>query len=123
MVLVYTEKYTPRVKYIFEHIFRDILKVEVSFTNKIEVAEESVIPVICYSRVQKVPNSFTIEPNGLLFSKGIKEIFPEVVGWNNTKIFFKTSSFDFDLPFDLFSAVAVRGAFSIVPVNSGWVKV
>lgn len=104
MVLVYTEKYTPRVKYIFEHIFRDILKVEVSFTNKIEVAEESVIPVICYSRVQKVPNSFTIEPNGLLFSKGIKEIFPEVVGWNNTKIFFKTSSPDFDLPFDLFSA-------------------
>ena len=33
-----------------------------------------------------------------------REIFPEVTEWSNTKIFFKASSPDFDLPFDMFSA-------------------
>ena len=104
MVLVYTDKYTPRVKYIFEQIFKEILHVDISFTTKLQVATESAIPVICYSRENYIPNSFIIEPEGLLFKRGIKEVEPEVTEWNGTKIFFQSKSDRVSLPFDIFSA-------------------
>ena len=89
MVLVFTDKYTPRVKYIFEQIFKEILHVDISFTTKEQVAIDSTIPVICYSREHRIPKSFVIEPEGLLFKRGIKDIQPEVTEWNGTKIFFQ----------------------------------
>jgi len=92
MVLVFTDKYTPRVKYIFEQIFKEILHVDISFTTKEQVAIDSTIPVICYSREHRIPKSFVIEPEGLLFKKGIKDIQPEVTEWNGTKIFFHMQS-------------------------------
>ena len=36
MLLVYTHKITPRVRYIFTHIFKHVLGVEVGFTSTLE---------------------------------------------------------------------------------------
>jgi len=104
MVLVFTDKYTPRVKYIFEQIFKEILHVDISFTTKEQVAIDSTVPVICYSREHRIPKSFVIEPEGLLFKRGIKDIQPEVTEWNGTKIFFQSQSADVSIPFDIFAA-------------------
>ena len=36
MILIYTHKITPRVNYIFKHIFTRTLQLEIKFTSKIE---------------------------------------------------------------------------------------
>ena len=36
MILVYTHKITPRVQYIFKHIFKRTLLISVDFTSKVE---------------------------------------------------------------------------------------
>ena len=36
MILVYTHKITPRVRYIFKHILTRTLQIKVDFTTKIE---------------------------------------------------------------------------------------
>ncbi len=104
MVLVFTDKYTPRVKFIFEQIFKEILQVDISFTTKYQVAQESSLPVICYSKEHRIPNAFVVEPEGLLFKRGVKPVQVDVTDWNNTKIFFQSTSKDVSIPFDVFSA-------------------
>ena len=37
MLLVYTHRITPRLTYIFKHIFENMLKIEIGFTEKVEV--------------------------------------------------------------------------------------
>ncbi|NCC98087.1 MAG: hypothetical protein EOL95_00070 [Bacteroidia bacterium] len=104
MLVVFTELYTPRVKYIFEQIFEKILHQEVVIINDKLALSSYSCPILCYSRTETIPNSFVVRPHGLLFGSGIKQYAPEVEDWNNTKIFFKTGNSDEDLPFDMFSA-------------------
>ncbi|MBP6230215.1 MAG: polysaccharide deacetylase family protein [Paludibacteraceae bacterium] len=104
MVLIFTDKYTPRVKYIFEQVIKEILHVDISFTTKLQVALDSTFPVICYSREHRIPNSFVVEPEGLLFKRGVREVQPEVTEWNGTKIFFQATKADTSIPFDIFAA-------------------
>lgn len=104
MLAVFTELYTPRVKYIFEQIFEKILRQEIVIINDKLALSSYSCPILCYSRTETIPNSFVVRPHGLLFGSGIKQYNPEVEDWNNTKIFFKTGNGDTDLPFDMFSA-------------------
>ena len=66
MVLVFTDKYTPRVKYIFEQIFKEILHVDISFTTTKQVAIDSTIPVNLFASRDHIvfQKSFVIEPEG-----------------------------------------------------------
>lgn len=103
-VYIYTEKYTPRLKYIGEHIFRHILREEVVFLKDLEKAGKCQEPLICYSRTTTLPNAVNIHPHGLLFQSGIREQDIKVTKWEDTRIFFQTEENGYDIPFDLFSA-------------------
>jgi len=104
MIYIYTERYTPRVKYIISHIFKRMLSDEVEFIKKFEEAQTCEGPLICYSRKETLPNAFNICPSGLVFQDGIRNQDIEVSEWNNTKIFFTSGDETYDLPFDIFSA-------------------
>ena len=102
MVLVYTPKITPRLRYIFKHIFVRILNVQVRFTNKVE---EFLAHSGCKLTYSKVPlgDSFFIRSHDLLFEQGINDIEIAVQEWEEVPCFFaagKKSS----IPFDVFAA-------------------
>ncbi len=102
MLLVYTHKITPRLKYTFKHICKRILGVDVKFTSKVEdfIAHNSL--KMSYTK-KPLSSELFVRSNDLLFEQGLSDIDISVQQWDNTKGFFPTGERS-DLPFDIFAA-------------------
>ena len=102
MILVYTHKITPRLKYIFKHIFTRTLLIEVDFTTKIEefVAHNGL--KMTYTKVA-LGNEFFIKSNDLLFEQGVNDIEVTLQKWDDVPCFFGLGSKS-TIPFDIFAA-------------------
>lgn len=102
MLLVYTHKISPRLKYVFRHICKRVLGIEVNFTTKIEtfIAHSSL--KMSYTNKQ-LGNEFFIRSHNILFEQGLSDIEINVQNWENTKCFFYIGD-KCALPFDIFSA-------------------
>ena len=102
MVLVYTHKITPRLKYAFKHIITRVLGVPVKFTTTIEefIAHDSV--KISYTK-QPLSNEIFIRSHDLIFEQGLSDLDINVQDWDETKCFFTTNEKS-SIPFDIFAA-------------------
>ena len=102
MLLVYTHKITPRVKYVFKQICARILDIPVDFTTKIEdfIAHDSL--KISYTR-QPLSNEIFIRSHELLFDQGLNDLDIKVSDWEETKCFFANGEKS-ALPYDIFAA-------------------
>lgn len=102
MLLVYTHKISPRLKYVFKHICTRVLGFEVQFTTKIEafIAHDSL--KMSYTK-QQLGSEFFVKSHDLLFEQGLSDVEINVQKWGNTKCFF----FNGDksaMPFDIFAS-------------------
>jgi len=102
MLLIYTQKITPRITYIFKHICLRILGIEVSFTSVVEELIAYNGPKLSYGK-QPMGNEFFIQSHGLLLQQGFESEDIIVKPWEDTKCFFSVSDKS-ALPFDIFSA-------------------
>ncbi|MFT4696988.1 MAG: hypothetical protein ACI9SJ_000104 [Flavobacteriaceae bacterium] len=102
MLLIYTQKITPRFTYVFKHICTRILGIEIKFTNAIEtfIAEEG--PKLSYGK-QPLGNELFLQSHIILSHQGIESVELTVKNWEETKCFFQVSDKS-ALPFDIFSA-------------------
>lgn len=102
MLLVYTHKITPRLKYTFKHICKRILQLDVKFTSKVEdfIAHYSL--KMSYTK-QPLSNELFIRSHSLLFESGLSDLSINVQTWEDTKGFFATGERS-DLPYDIFAA-------------------
>lgn len=102
MLLVYTHKITPRLKYVFKHICTNILGIDVKFTTVIEefIAHDNL--KMSYTR-QQLSNEFFIKSYDVLFEQGLSDLDIQVHDWEDTKCFFYNGE-KCALPFDIFSA-------------------
>ena len=102
MLLVYTHRISPRLKYIFKHICTRVLDIPVSFTSTIEdfIAHKGM--KMSYT-IKPLGNEIFIKSHGLLFEQGLSDIDINVQSWGQTKCFFKTDDKS-SLPFDIFAA-------------------
>ncbi|MCA0133612.1 polysaccharide deacetylase family protein [Winogradskyella alexanderae] len=102
MLLVYTHKITPRLKYTFNHICKRILDVDVKYTSKVEdfIAHESI--KMSYTK-QALSSELFVRSHSLLFEQGLSDIDINVQSWEDTKGFFPTGEGS-DLPYDIFAA-------------------
>src|SRR5690606_37181669 len=102
MLLVYTHKITPRLKYIFKQICTRILGIPDDFTTTVEdfIAHDSL--KMSYTR-QSLGNEIFVRSHDLLFEQGISDLDIKVSDWEETKCFFANSD-QSALPFDIFSA-------------------
>lgn len=101
-ILIYTHKITPRVKYIFNLIFKDNLGLTFTITNRIEEFKRYEGFKLSYTN-QDIDSEFHIAAHSLLFESGIKEQTIQMQNHDNFfKYFFKT--YHSSLPFDVFSA-------------------
>jgi len=101
MILVYTHKITPRLNYIFRHLFNKILLKEVKFTTKIEEFIAYNGPKFSYAP-QSLGGEFHIQAHPLLFQQGIKHNEIKFGFWENEPVFFEVPHSD--IPFDIFAA-------------------
>ncbi|WP_396603117.1 polysaccharide deacetylase family protein [Algibacter sp. R77976] len=102
MLLVYTHKISPRLKYAFKHICTRVLGIQVSFTTKIEefIAHDSL--KMSYTK-QQLGSEFFIKSHDILFEQGLSDIDINMHDWGNTKCFFYLGE-KCAMPFDIFSA-------------------
>ena len=100
MLLVYSHKITPRLKYTFKQICTRILGVPVSFTSKVEdfIAHGSL--KMSYT-IQPLGNEFHVRSHKILFEQGLSDIDINVSDWDKTKCFFVNGEKS-DLPYDIF---------------------
>jgi hypothetical protein len=99
-VKIFTIRDVPRLRYICEIIFGDILGLSWQIvTDKRKLGKN---PVINYS-VDDLKGSFRISPYGLLSETGVSKISPAVSEWKGLPVFFQTND-NSDLPFDIFAA-------------------
>ena len=102
MLLVYTHKITPRVNYIFKHIFVRILQIPVSFTTKVEDFVAHSGPKITYSKAP-LGAEFFIRSHDLLFEQGVNDVEINVQKWGDEPCFFAAGDKS-TIPFDIFAA-------------------
>ena len=102
MLLVYTHKITPRLKYIFKHICTRVLGIEVNFTTqKDEFLAHGNIKM-SYSKLPLGKELF-IKSHDLLFEQGLSDIEFHVHNWGDTKGFFSLGD-KCALPYDIFAS-------------------
>ncbi len=102
MLLIHTQKVTPRIDFIFKHICNHILGLEIGFTSVIEEFISHQGPKISYGK-QPMGKEFFIQSSGLLGQQGIEDVEISVKVWGQTKCFFQVDDKSV-LPYDIFSA-------------------
>ncbi|CAM1341971.1 polysaccharide deacetylase family protein [Tenacibaculum amylolyticum] len=102
MILIYTHKITPRVRYIFKHIFTRVLLIDIDFTTKIEDFVAFNGPKLSYTKVA-LGKEFFIKSTDLLFQQGVNDFEIQVSKWDNVPCFFYQGNKS-TIPFDIFSA-------------------
>jgi len=102
MLLIYTEKITPRVNYIFKHIFQRIIGVEMEFTTRIDDFVAHSGPKFSYGK-KPLSSELFVMSSGLLFQQGFESIDITVRKWEGIPCFFSVGSKS-SIPFDIFSA-------------------
>lgn len=102
MLLIYTQKITPRIIYIFKHICTNMLGISIRFTSKIEefIAHDGM--KLSYGK-QALGNELFIQNTGLLMEQGLSEVEIKVQPWGESFCFFPATEKS-DLPFDIFAA-------------------
>ena len=66
MLLVYSSRITPRIQYVFNHIFKRILHIPFTLTDKIESFVSHNGPKLSYGK-KKLGSEFFIQAHPLTF--------------------------------------------------------
>jgi hypothetical protein len=102
MILVYTHKITPRIRYVFKHILTRILLIPIDFTTKVEEFVAHNGPKLTYTKVP-LGKEFFIKSNELLFEQGVNDLEINIQKWDAIPCFFATGGKSV-MPFDIFAA-------------------
>ncbi|MBE7648984.1 hypothetical protein G1L02_11245 [Tenacibaculum finnmarkense] len=102
MILIYTPKITPRIRYVFKHIFTHILHIPIQFTSKVEEFVAYNNPKITYTKVA-LGKEFFIKSTALLTQQGIQDVDINIKKWDAVPCFFATDD-QSEIPFDIFAA-------------------
>ena len=102
MLLIYIHITSPRLQYICNFIFKDLLGVEFTITVDSEEFKSFDGPKINYSDNAIPGHGIWIKKQELLFEELIIPQSIVCFEWNGTKAFFRTASADH--PFDIFAA-------------------
>lgn len=102
MILIYTHKITPRLRFVMRHIFRRIMGTPYEITDSVDAFVKHAGPKLTYSR-QPLQSEFFIRAHSLLFERNIE---PQDIHWRNwgeVPCFFEVDARS-TIPFDLFAA-------------------
>jgi len=102
-MLIFTEKITNRIRYIFGVIFRDVLKLEFEITSDREQFQAFEGPKFSYGK-NPLANELFFAAESLLFERGIKHIDLSFIDFEGMPVFSPVYNKQSALPFDPFAA-------------------
>lgn len=101
-MLIYTPNKTSRIKYIFDLIFKDVLKIDCEITEDKDLFAAYSSAKLNYS-MQQFDDELFVESHGLLTEKEIIDQELNFSSWDGLVTFFSSTNKS-TLPFDFFSA-------------------
>ncbi len=102
MILIYTHKNTPRLRFVVRHLFRRIMGANAELTDSVDDFVKHAGPKLTYAR-QPLQSEFFIRSNELLFDRNIEPQDIHWRDWEGVPCFFELDSRS-SVPFDIFSA-------------------
>ncbi|MBL0343578.1 MAG: hypothetical protein IPP71_23615 [Bacteroidetes bacterium] len=99
---ILTTGVTPRLKYTFDLIFKELLGISYTFVHNQQQFLNCKGPRLTYGD-QQISDEIFIYASKLLFEKGIEDQQISVFDWNGVKAFFATHP-KYVFPFDPFAA-------------------
>ncbi len=102
MILIYTPKITPRVRYIFKHIFTRILNIDIDFTTKVSEFVAHNDAKMSYAKTP-LGSEFFVKSHDLLFEQGVHYMNVKVSDWEGVPCFFLMGQKS-SVPYDIFAA-------------------
>ena len=103
MILVYSNQTSPRLVYVLNLVFKNLLKSNFELTQSPEVYRDYAGLKMAYS-AQKIDDGIHIKPHSLLFETEIKPQKVQVVYENALPTFFQTGDAAHSFSFDIFAA-------------------
>ncbi len=103
MILIYSISVTPRMEYVFELVFSELLGISVRFTTDEEKFRDFNGAKINYGK-QKQENELFCYAENILFEKKVKEQNFDIGEYKKINCIFYHNHKDAFLPFDLFAA-------------------
>ncbi|WP_316797148.1 DUF7033 domain-containing protein [Pedobacter agri] len=100
-LIIFSSVLTPRIKYIFNFIFKDILKAEIEFTGNAQYFLQSEQIKISYGE-KALGNEIFFKSTPLLFSNKVDEIYIKTTLFSDYQVPFPVTNSLF--PFDVFAA-------------------
>ena len=101
MILIFSDKITPRQQYIFDFFFRDILGTACTLTEDAAQYTAFAGPKLCYGN-QSPDEGLLFRPEGLLHESGLRAKPPQIFSWDERQGAFPVSG-PSALPFDPFA--------------------
>src|SRR5690606_38309060 len=102
MLLVYSHKISPRLKYVFKHICTRVLGIEISFTDSVKDFTVHKGIKMSYTK-QPLGNEFFIKSHDIIFEQGLSDIDFHVHKWDETIGFFSNGEKG-GMPYDIFAS-------------------
>ena len=101
-ITIFCKQDSPRLHYTADWIFKSVLHVSYTITNDEEEIADLPFFISYGERREKAMSVFDY---GLLWEEGVREQPIEADQWNDIPVFFNGQNQNFDVSFDLFSAV------------------
>jgi len=102
MLLVYSHRISPRLKFSFGHLIKRILGLQVNYTDDADLFLMHEGPKLSYTH-KPLSNEFFIHCHRLLFEQGISDVEIHIQDWDDTVGFFSRGEVS-GLPYDIFAA-------------------
>ena len=102
MILIYTHKITPRIRFVFKHILTRTLLISVDFTSKIENFVAHNGPKMSYTK-SPLGSEIFVRSSTIMFEQGVNDLEINVAKWEETICFFNAGSKS-SIPYDIFAA-------------------
>ena len=103
MLLIYSYKRSPRLRYIAKQLFERTLGIRVRVTLKTEEFEAHNGPKFSYGK-EPLNNELFIQSADLLFEQGVSEDVVRIKDWDGVPCFFMCHHPDSAVPFDILAA-------------------
>ena len=102
MILIYTHKITPRIRFVFKHILTRILLISIDFTSKIDDFVAHNGPKMSYTK-SPLGSEIFVRSSTIMFEQGVNDLEINVAKWEETICFFNAGSKS-SIPYDIFAA-------------------
>ncbi len=103
-LLVFVPKRSPRVRYVFRLVFKEILRIKCTITSNLDDFLSADKPKLVYADKPYSDDLF-FRSSGLLFKRGVESLDNDYIEYEGNNCLFPVYDNNSVLPFDVFSAI------------------